>query len=360
MQHHLSNIVLICLLSSCIYGYGSLGSDTTICKNKCVILKMPAPGFSDVIWSTGDTTTIFAAGYSFGELTICPSTTDTIWAKVVSASDSVLDIDTIIINVIDQNYPELLDSSYIETCMGDCIKLKGISGGLTYSWSPTNGMDNHTVADPTICVDYLSNDFNVHIISDTTWNCQYDISLHIQTSPKPGAVLSKEMTVCKDSCLELTGPTGGQIYYWINTQGINDTNQQFLSVCPKESTSYIIATITDTTVDCIYSDTIIVNVTDTCSSTETKDIKSNATVKFLYFYDGSNLVIQSLEIFRINHTTTLELFDINGKCIYLSNPSISEFFSGFVLQTEYLPKGMYLMRLFYNNLIFTNKILIER
>lgn len=358
MRAFLFHVLFIWLFNSHIYGYGSLGQDTTVCKNKCVVLKMPAPGFSDVIWSTGDTTKVFAAGYSVAELTVCPIATDTFWAKVISSSDSILDTDTIIVNVVDQNYPILLDSNYLETCMGDCIKLKGVSGGLSYSWSPTNGIDSPDIANPTICVNYLSNDFSVHVVSDTNWNCEYNFTLHIKTAPEPSILSFNEVAICKDSCVDLSGPSGGQIYKWIPSHNISDTNKQTIIACPSSTISYTVFTITDTAIDCTYMDTIIVNVSDSCFSTETDINVRNSIINF--FYNKEFITIRSTEPVETNFPTTLEIFNIAGQLIYSKGISARELSTGFAFQTEFLPDELYFIRVFYKNSFFTHRILIKR
>lgn len=317
---------------------GFLGPDTTICKGQCITLSIPSTT-APAQWSTGEITP---------SIIVCRTKQDTIYGEYFSATSSVKD--TIIIKIKEIDYPYLLDSSYLETCLGDCIKLKGVSGGLSYSWLPITGLDNPDIANPTICIDYLNSDYAVTVIADTNEECIYHFDIHIAAAPFPGDIPFNKVIICKDSCVQLASPSGGQKYSWTPSEGIEDTTDDSPLACPLVTTQYIIGTMTDTTIQCTYYDTIVVFVKDSCVESGMGYWDDAEKVKLRYY---DHKIWLNLSEYKL--LDRIEIYDISGRSIDIKIPGSETLTKGISVKTT---TGINFVKLFYQEQIYSCKIFI--
>lgn len=335
MKKYLYFLALLPFLS---YAEGFLGPDTTICKGQCVKLSIPSTT-APAQWSTGETTP---------SIIVCRTKQDTIYGEYFSATSSVKD--TIIIKIKEIDYPYLLDSNHLETCLGDCIKLKGVSGGLSYSWLPITGVDNPNIADPTICIDYLNSDYTVTVVADTNEECVYHFDVHIAAAPIPGDLPFNKVTICKDSCAELLGPSGGQKYMWSPAEGINNNKSNAPKACPSITTQYIVATMTDTSIQCVYHDTVTVTVKDSCVVSGIPYWNTDEKIKISYY---NNKIW--IEPFLNDHLTDrIEFYDIGGRLVYEAS-KIESLAEGFVLPST---AGIFFVKIIYQKQVYNYKIFV--
>jgi len=113
-------------------------------------------------------------------------------------------------------------------CEGDTVTLM-ISGGLSYSWSPTTGLSDPNSANPQAYPDSTTTYF-VSII-DTT-SCSSLVSVTITVITNPTVSISGNTFICEGDSLQLIA-TGASSYLW-NTGDTSST----IVVTPTANTTY--------------------------------------------------------------------------------------------------------------------------
>ena len=113
------------------------GTDTTICEGD--LIQLNALGGATYLWDpgTGLSDSIIANPLAN------PSTTTTWSLTAINACGSDIDSITVFVNPL----PIITVSSDTTICPVDSVQLIA-SGGVSYSWSPTSGLDNPNIANP--------------------------------------------------------------------------------------------------------------------------------------------------------------------------------------------------------------------
>lgn len=120
--------------------FADAGLDVSICSGECVELQGVGNG-SQYLWSP-------AIGLSATDIpnpTACPPTTTT-YQLLVMEVDGCMVMDEVTVSVTS----ELTASVELDqpVCGGNTVQLNA-SGGTSYSWTPTAGLNNPTIANPT-------------------------------------------------------------------------------------------------------------------------------------------------------------------------------------------------------------------
>ncbi len=248
----------------------------------------------------------------------------------------------------------MLDSSDISTCLGECVQLQGIQGGSSYSWSPAAQVSDPTIANPEICADFLQNIFTVEVSSDdTSGDCAsatFTYNINLTAAPEASSITQSEEAICKDSCIQLFGPINGEKYLWAPAIGLNSTTTVSVKACPDQTTDFVVATQTDTTLNCTYFDTISILVKDTCHTTEANYNNLNASLIY-YLADLQAITVRQLQ----GENLVLSLYDLQGRNI--QTIQIKQGFSTYSINN--LSPGIYLATLSNEQLIYTLKISIN-
>ncbi|MCX6291806.1 MAG: gliding motility-associated C-terminal domain-containing protein [Bacteroidetes bacterium] len=147
-------------------------------------------------------------------------------------------------------------------CSGDTVHLGTTStSGYIYSWTPSSGLDNTAISNPTVIVSnstssadtltyYLTNNLNGCFTGDT---------VHVIVNPLPIVVASVNPdTICQLQTSSLQG-TGANTYNWANilTPGTSIGTTNPLTVSPSIPTTYILTgTASLVGTSCINRDTV--------------------------------------------------------------------------------------------------------
>lgn len=339
---------LIFLLSNVAYPDGFLGPDTTLCSGQCMELSTGYNPAFNYTWSTGETNPV---------ITVCAdsiTTPDTV--RVIVENNVAIPVyyyDTIIIHV-SATTPPSEPSPYYETCLGKCILLEGPSGGEKYSWSPATGLDSSDIANPEACINSLNISYSVTVWPDTTLDCFYAYNIQIKTAPNPSApVPFTEAFVCKDSCIVISGPSGGQRYSWIPASGLDNPDIKSPLACPPMGTTeYIVSTETDTTIDCIYKDTVTLSAMDTCY-TGINDPNQNIMIRSIHVDPATKKIYISVQ----DNVSDMLISLINLSGQVMAEKNISGYNNNSINVREF-PAGIYLIKLATNNSSFYQKIVL--
>ncbi len=214
------------------------------------------------------TTTIFATGaqsYSWTPLAGLsnPNTTASQAYPVVSTNYTIMGVNTgyginctmtkeILIEVLPKITPNVSASATI--CNGQSTKLVA-SGSNTYSWTPSNSLNDGTlaspVANPTVSTMYTVNISNYG-------NCTVPATVNVRVNPTPTVYAGEDFVVNLDEPMYLNANGSGTLT-WIAGEGI------FCNVCPnsqimpKTSGCYKIRATNN--FNCIADDEVCVEVT---------------------------------------------------------------------------------------------------
>ena len=102
-------------------------------------------------------------------------------------------------------------------CFGDSLQLQA-TGGVTYSWTPTTGLSDPSIADP-MAIPAVTTTYYVDIADATS--CSGVDSVVITVTPLPTISITNDTTICEGDCAQLSA-TGGGSYDWSPALGLSD------------------------------------------------------------------------------------------------------------------------------------------
>lgn len=120
--------------------------------------------------------------------------------------------------------------------------------GYTYSWSPSTGLSNTTVANPII--DMSVPDTTLYVVTTSALGCTTSDSIFVRINPLPTATISGTTVVCKNDTSPFVLFTGaGATPPYTFTYTINNDTNQVTTVSGNDTVSVIVPTaIADTLV----------------------------------------------------------------------------------------------------------------
>jgi PKD repeat protein len=145
-----------------------------------------------------------------------------------------------------------MDSSY---CSATYVHLNA-SGGQTYSWSPSSGISNPTIASPGI---YMTNSqtFTVSVIDAN--GCSATDSVHVSIHPLPGfSVTGNPLNICLGDTANMFCNNPILTYSWTPSNSLNTSSGDSVMSFPVSSTTYTITAV-DTN-GCVNSTTKTITV----------------------------------------------------------------------------------------------------
>lgn len=232
------------------------GNDTTMCVGDSVQLN--ATGGVSYSWSptTGLSNPNIANPIAF------PNTTTT-YMVTVTDSLSCTGVDSVTVTVVTP--PVITITNDTTICEGDCLQLNA-TGGTSYSWSPTTGLSNPNIANPTACP--TVNTTYVVTVNNAA-NCTATDSVTITLNPLPTITASNDTTICDGACAQLNA-TGGTSYVWSPSTGLSDSTIANPTACVTSQTTYVV-TGTDAN-GCINTDTVTISINPLPTITASPDV----------------------------------------------------------------------------------------
>ena len=157
---------------------------------------------------------------------------------------------TLVVAVV--NNPTADAGTNAQICSGGSVTLNA-SGGVSYQWSPSNGLSNtnisNPVASPTITTTY-------YVTSTNLFGCTAVDSVLISLG-SAAANAGNDTSICPGGNVQLQA-SGGVTYSWSPTTSLSNANIFNPVASPSITTSYIV-TVSDGSV-CSNVDTVIVTV----------------------------------------------------------------------------------------------------
>lgn len=189
-------------------------------------------------------------------------TTNVSFNYIVTASwFNCTDNDTVVVTV--KPLPVSNAGANLVLCAGDTITIgTAVTAGYTYAWTPSTGLSNTTISDPSVIVSNPGTvaDTLYYTVTTTLNGCTTSDSIQIITNPLPLVQGSANPTaVCSGSPATLTG-TGAVTYSWalLTAPGSVIGAGATITVSPLVTTSYIVTGTSG--VNCDNTDTITVTV----------------------------------------------------------------------------------------------------
>ena len=243
--------------------YTVTGTDGNGCTNTdqvtITVNSATANAGTDVDICIGLSTNLLASGgvsYSWTPTTglsnpnianpVANPTTTTIYIVTVTAANTCMDDDTVVVTV--NPLPTADAGADVAICNGSNTTLTA-SGGVTYSWSPTTGLSNANIANPTASPTATTS----YIVTADNGGCTDADTVIVTVNSLPTVVATGVATTCSGDATTLTA-TGASTYSWDNGGGAGSS----VSVSPTSTTTY---TVTGTDGNgCQNTDQVIITV----------------------------------------------------------------------------------------------------
>ena len=215
------------------------GSNQTICNGANAQLN--ASGGQSYLWTP-------AASLSNANVAnpiATPTSTTTYTVQVTNGTCSSIASVTVTVNNLTVNA-----GNDVTICAGATTNLNA-SGGTTYSWSPTLGLTNPNVANPTA----FPSGTTTYTVTATTNGCSATDQV-VVTVATPTISAGSDVAICDGGSIQLN-VNGGANYTWTPATGLDNPNVSNPVASPTTTTSY---TVTGVVAGCTTSDVILVTV----------------------------------------------------------------------------------------------------
>ncbi|MBK8443326.1 MAG: gliding motility-associated C-terminal domain-containing protein [Sphingobacteriales bacterium] len=206
--------------------YGNAGGDGTICA-----------GGSVQLWASGGTTYSWSPSNGLSNANIAnptasPSATTT-YTVTISNAQGCSDTEQVTVTVNEPVYGNAGGDGTI--CAGGSVQLWA-SGGTTYSWSPSNGLSNANIANPTSSPSATT----IYTVTITNANgCSDTEEVTVIVAPASNASAGADVTICEGEDTQLNA-SGGTTYSWSPATGLSNPNIANPIASPSTTTTYTV------------------------------------------------------------------------------------------------------------------------
>lgn len=205
-----------------------MSADTTVCAGASV--QLFATGGSSYSWTPAASLN----NPNISNPVAIPVTTTTYYVTVTGLN-SCTNNDSV---KIDVRSPSLFSvNSPLNTCLFVPVQLSA-TGGDTYLWSPSQGLNNATTASPT-ATPTITTTYNV-LITDTTCHIANTLTTTVTVLPTPNVQAQKANDI---NCLydkSVLTASGALSYIWSPITGLSNPNIGTTEASPAATTQYIV------------------------------------------------------------------------------------------------------------------------
>jgi len=229
------------------------GQDQSICANAIVSLEATEGGGNAYSWSPS--TGLNNANIANPEAN--PTTTTT-YTLLVTDANGCTATDDLTINVA----PALVITAQAVTqdCSDEPTRLQA-TGGQSYSWSPTTGLNDPAIASPTANPTNTTT-YTVVVTDENGCTASQEVTV-AQKAANLSINLRSDTLICLDESIQLNGNNNGNYEYtWSPAESLDDATSANPLASPRETTTYCV-TITSTN-GCTATDCLLVEVDELC------------------------------------------------------------------------------------------------
>jgi gliding motility-associated-like protein len=246
-------------------------SDTSICKGSSV--NSFAKGGTNYQWAP--TTGLDNANIPNPVAT--PSATTTYYVTVSNADGcSKKDSVKITVNAL----PVIKKSNDTSICINSKVPLFA-SGGSSYAWSPSTGLENPNSSKPLV-TPLVTTKYYVTVTN--TAGCKKEDSVKITVNNVPVISKSNDTTICMNSKVPLFA-TGGTSYSWSPSTGLNNINSSSPLASPLATTTYY---VTVSNGGCAKKDSVKITVNSLPVISKSNDTSVCVNSKVALFVQGGS------------------------------------------------------------------------
>lgn len=237
--------------------FADAGNDVTICKGSSGLVILG--GIPTATGGTPSYTYTWSPAAGLSSTTVSnpaalPSQT-TLYTVVVKDAAGCIATDTVRFVV---NPKPVVDAGVSDTvCQGVCAVIGGAptADGTpslnTYAWSPSTGLNDPAVANPTACPSTTTR-YTVSVTNE--FGCTNTASVNVKVNPRPIANAGQDVNIvaCPNACVSIggsptaSGGTGPYSYSWAPALSLDSTNVANPLLCnPREGIRSYTVTVTD-------------------------------------------------------------------------------------------------------------------
>lgn len=132
--------------------------------------------------------------------------------------------------------PTIVVSPVNLVCYGDSAQLN-VSGGQTYQWSPTTGLNNFSIGNPKASPQ-TSTPYKV--VVSTSFGCTDSTTIVVPVTARPN--VNGPHTICQADSAQLLA-SGANQYHWYPSYGLNNNKVANPKAAPSITTKYKVVTI---------------------------------------------------------------------------------------------------------------------
>jgi gliding motility-associated-like protein len=119
-------------------------------------------------------------------------------------------------------------------CLSDSLKLKAVSDGLQFQWTPSATLINPNSRDP---VAIPTATLTTYRVTANIGKCQSTDDIQVRTVPYPLALASQDTAICRGDTARLRA-SGGSSYVWTPSASLNESRSPSPLAFPTVTTRY--------------------------------------------------------------------------------------------------------------------------
>ncbi|MFN5323364.1 MAG: hypothetical protein ACK5C5_00435, partial [Bacteroidota bacterium] len=241
------------------------GPDVFICSGQSISIGTPGTVGYTYTWSP-------ATGLSNANTAVTNATATNNGASSVNNTYIVsvnafgcTDTDTVVVQVRPNPISNAGANQLL--CSGSSVQIgSNPTAGYTYSWSPSSGLNNSSISNPTVTLTNNGTTANTatYVVTTTLNGCISSDTVVVTTAPQPVANAGIDAVICSGQSANLGSPgTAGYTYSWSPSTGLSSsTTATTTATLVNNGTSPITNTyvLTVNAFGCLDSDTVSVEV----------------------------------------------------------------------------------------------------
>jgi PKD repeat protein len=254
------------------------GLDVTVCPGNTAALG--ASGGANYFWtpSTG------LSNPTIANPVVSPLQTSTYVVSIINGT--CVFVDTLVVNVGNVSANAGADASI---CAGSSTQLLA-TGGASYSWSPSTGLSDTTLANPIASPSSTT----TYVVTASSGNCTAVDTLVVTVVPGLNLSAGADLQVCQGGTVVLSASSNGaNSYSWSPASLVNNPNSASTQASPLVNTTFVVLA---SNAFCEDTDTIEVSILP-LPATPVLNANTDGTISaiaadaatFVWFLDGSNI-----------------------------------------------------------------------
>lgn len=204
--------------------------DTLICVNDPVVLQAAGQG----VFSWTPNVNIINPGTATP--TVTPVSTTRYY--VTLNESGCINRDSVLVRVV--NFVSLQTMNDTIICRGDTIRLRVVSDGLQYLWTPAGQIIDPLVKNPLV----FTNTLTPYQVTARIGSCVAIKSILVTPVPYPTVNAGPDIAICFNASTRLNGSTDGNSWAWTPPARLSDPSLLNPVASPSQTTGYIL-TATD-------------------------------------------------------------------------------------------------------------------